>query len=160
MFCPPKGAKQRYQSWWAMTCTFTTNNTQHYLELLSKTSQDNGYAHRSLKQQVKMMVTGYLKQSFIQNISQQRNSKLREITITISEKGKNPMSPALSMCKSWQTSFKILFSRNSFKNCEPPEQRSNKFTLWSTSFGWNKLEKTGANIMYSTQGSHLAQWYC
>ena len=83
-----------------MTCTFTTNNTQHYLELLSKTSQDNGYAHRSLKQQVKMMVTGYLKQSFIQNISQQRNSKLREITITISEKGKNPMSPALLMCKS------------------------------------------------------------
>ena len=27
-------------------------------------------------------------------------------------------------------------------------------------FGWNKPEKTGANIMYSAQRNHLGQWYC
>ena len=34
------------------------------------------------------MVTVYSKQSFVQNISQQKKSKLHEITITRSEKGK------------------------------------------------------------------------
>ena len=71
-----------------MTRIFTTNNTQHYLKLLSKTSQDNGYAPRSLWHQIKMTVTDYLKQSFVQNISQQKDSKLHEITITRSRKGK------------------------------------------------------------------------
>ena len=71
-----------------MNRIFTTNNTQHYLKLLSKTSQHNGYAHRSLWHQIKMMVTGYLKQSFVQNISQQKYSKLHETSITRSEKGK------------------------------------------------------------------------
>ena len=71
-----------------MTCIFTTNNTQHYLKLLSKTFQDNGYAHCSLWHQIKMTVTDYLKQSFVQNISQQKDSKLHEITITRSGKGK------------------------------------------------------------------------
>ena len=71
-----------------MNGIFTANNTQHYLKMLSKTSYDNGYAHRSLWHQIKMMVTGYLKQSFAQNISQQKNSKLHETTITRSEKGK------------------------------------------------------------------------
>ena len=62
-----------------MAGIFTTSNTQHYLKLLSETSQDNGYAHCSSWHQIKMMVTGYLKQSFIQNVSQQKNSKLHEI---------------------------------------------------------------------------------
>ena len=53
-----------------------------------KTSQDNGYARRSLWHQIKMMVTVYLKQSFVQNISQQKKSKIHEITITRSEKKK------------------------------------------------------------------------
>ena len=52
-----------------MTGIFTANNTQHYLKMLSKTSYDNGYAHRSLWHQIKMMVTGYLKQSFVQHKS-------------------------------------------------------------------------------------------
>ena len=50
------------------------------------------------------MVTGYLKQSFMQNISQQKNSKLHEIIITRSGNRKKSMSPALFMFKYQQTS--------------------------------------------------------
>ena len=72
-----------------MTRIFITNNTQHYhYQAATKTSQDNGYAHLSLWHQTKMMVTVYLKQSFVQNLSQQKKSKLHKITITRSEKGK------------------------------------------------------------------------
>ena len=39
------------------------------LELLPKTSQENGYAQRSLWHQMKKIVKGYLQQSFIRNIS-------------------------------------------------------------------------------------------
>ena len=114
------------------------------------------------------MVTGYLKQSFIQNISQQKNSKLHEIIITRIGNRKKSMSPALFMCKCQQTTIRsshpelfigkvccifwehfflrtplgdcfciiiILFSRDSFKKSEPPEQRGNKFILQSTLFG-------------------------
>ena len=85
------------------------------------------------------MVAGYLKQSFIQNISRQKNSKLHEITITRSGKGKKSISPVLLMRKCRQTIIIILFSRNSYKNDGPSEQRGNKITLRSTPSGWNKF---------------------
>ena len=72
-----------------MTRIFITNNTQHYhYQAATKTSQDNGYAHPSLWHQTKMMVTVYLKQSFVQNLSQQKKSKLHEIQLQEAKKEK------------------------------------------------------------------------
>ena len=97
MFCPLRGAKKGISSWIVnILVKLVSNDPQLYYkqhtalsQAAIKTSQDNGYAHRSLWHQAKMMVTVYLKQSFVQNLSQQKKSKL-EITITItrSEKGK------------------------------------------------------------------------
>ena len=85
--------------------------------------------------QTKMMVTCYLKQSFIQNKSLQKCSKLHETIITRSAKGKKPMSPVLLMCKCRQTFIIIVIFQRSFKDSELPELWDNKFTFLRTT--WN-----------------------
>ena len=85
--------------------------------------------------QTKMMVTCYLKQSFIQNKSLQKCSKLHETIITRSAKGKKPMSPVLLMCKCRQTFIIIVIFQRSFKDSELPELSDNKFTFLRTT--WN-----------------------
>ena len=85
--------------------------------------------------QTKMMVTCYLKQSFIQNKSLQKCSKLHETIITRSAKGKKPMSPVLLMCKCRQTFIIIVIFQRSFKDSELLELWDNKFTFLRTT--WN-----------------------
>ena len=85
--------------------------------------------------QTKMMVTCYLKQSFIQNKSLQKCSKLHETIITRSAKGKKPMSPVLLMCKCRQTFIIIVIFQRSFKDSELPELWDSKFTFLRTT--WN-----------------------
>ena len=103
--------------------------------------------------QTKMMVTCYLKQSFIQNKSLQKCSKLHETIITRSAKGKKPMSPVLLMCKCRQTFIIImLFSRD-------PLRTVNFLNYQTISLHfYEQLEMTGACIMYSAQRNNLAQW--